>query len=225
MTTITRKYLTENVGQCDNVVSRENYIIPGERQSWKVKAEKVASKSTTGKRYPRLRSPDFAPCPSGGPLSYREHGFRLGHLFRSLFMVVDGSDCDDPTYYPKHGEKWRCSDYSIDPAREQGRFQLGGFVRNEKYGEWWLSRYRVLLVRTGDEAHLSASISFQSLFDTHRALPMGRDDYGSWEYAVRLRLDHALEFIEDLIRKEEEALPHVRQAAEALDLELDGLCE
>jgi hypothetical protein len=54
---------------------------------------------------------------------------------------------------------------------------------------------------------------------------MGRDDYGSWEYAVRLRLDHALEFIEDLIRKEEEVLPHVRQAAEALDLELDGLCE
>ena len=98
-------------------------------------------------------------------------------------------------------------------------------MRDETYRDWRLSRFRVLLVRTGDEAHLSAPISFQSLFDSHQAFPIGRDDYGSWEYAVRVRLDHALEFIEDLIRREEEALPHVRQAAEALDLELDELCE
>lgn len=219
-----RKNVAENIWQCNNVVSRENYIIPDERRRCKVSIANAVSQNTTGKKYPRLRSPGFAPCPSEGPLSYREHGFRLGHLFRSLFMVADGSE-DDPAYYPKESEKWRCSDYSVASAPERGRFQLGRFEHMEKWVDWRRSRYRVLLVRTGDDSCLSAPISFQPLFDSGRTLPIGRNDYGSWEDAVRVRLDHALEFIEDLIRREKEALPHVRQAAETLDAELDELCE
>jgi hypothetical protein len=149
-------------------------------------------------------------------------------LFRSLFLVVDNGHYHHSHESPndsEEDEEWLCADYSIKPALGRGPFQLGKFEQDEKYKDCQLSRHPVLLVRTGDEAHLSAPISFQSLLDSHRALPMGRNDYGSWEDAIRLRLDHALEFIEDLIRREEEALPHVRQAAEALDTELDELCE
>lgn len=140
-------------------------------------------------------------------------------------MVVDRFEGDNLGYYSEADESWLCADYSIKPAPERGRFRRGNYERSEKRNNWRLSRQPVLLVRTGDEDHLSGPISFQPLFDSHRTLPMGRDDYGSWEDAVRVRLDHALEFVEDLIRREKEALPHVRHAAEALDAELDELCE
>ncbi len=80
-------------------------------------------------------------------------------------------------------------------------------------------------MRTRDDGHLSQPIDFQPLFDCGRALPLAREDCGSWEDAVRVRLDHALEFIENLIQREEGALPDVREAAEALESELDELCE
>lgn len=168
---------------CDSVEAREDDIKPDNRP----------------RRYGATQGrPDFAPCLSQGPLSYRQHGFQLGHLFRSLFMVVDNGPRDELSPY---------ADYDMQPAPEQ----------RERRIDWAVSRHQVLLVKTGDDGHLSAPISFQPLWDSGRALPVNRDDenFDSWEHVVRLRLDHALGFVEDSICREERALPHVRQAAEA----------
>lgn len=40
---------------------------------------------------------DFWPMPRKGTLSWREHGFDLGHLFRALFMLVDDQVLEDGT--------------------------------------------------------------------------------------------------------------------------------
>ncbi|KAK0637380.1 hypothetical protein B0T17DRAFT_613979 [Bombardia bombarda] len=159
---------------------------------------------------PKLRNPNFAPRLSQQPLSYRQHGFQLGHIFRSLFMVVDG--CHSHT--PKE-------DYRLKPAKPEFK----NFEHDEWEADWRVSGFKVVLVRTGDDHHLSAPVSFQPLFDSGRTLPLERDDDCRGENAVRVRLDHALEFVEYLVRREEEALPHLREAAEALEHELDQVCE
>ncbi len=209
--------LTFHRSLCDSVAAREDDIKPDNR--WKRNKEmKSGVASSTEKKYPQC-SPDFCPCLSERPLSYRQHGFRLGHLFRSLFMVVDS--CHRDNAIPgKEYEQGLCADYDINPAPELRRYE-----QRERWINWAVSRHQVLLVKAGDDGHLSTPVSFQPLFNSGRALPVDRENCGSWEDVVRVRLDHALEFVEDLIRREEKALPHVRQAAEALEDELDELCE
>ncbi|KAH6641014.1 hypothetical protein F5144DRAFT_609903 [Chaetomium tenue] len=151
------------------------------------------------------------------------HGFRLLPLFRAIFMVVDGPAPDEDEEH----ELWRLADYAIEPPPEWGRRdKWGRDPQDERDIDWYASRHRVLLVRTGDDSHLSAPVSFWPLFASHRALPLRREDCdGLGEDVVRVRLDHALEFVEGLIRREEEALPRAREDAEALERELEELCE
>lgn len=67
---------------CDSVAAWEDDIMPdNESRRWRRDIGQLASDDTTGKKYPRWKRPDFAPCPSEGPLSYRQHGYQLGHLF------------------------------------------------------------------------------------------------------------------------------------------------
>lgn len=158
--------------------------------------------------------------------SFKDSGYRLAHLFRSIFMVVDNCEDNEP---PEREDMWKCRDYMIEPASgyetppEPGRLTKSKRERRRRYVDWHWSRSRVLLVRTGDESHLSESISFQPLFDEGLALPLMRNDV-SPENVVRVRLDTALEFVEGLIRREEEAVPQARQVAEEFEHELDEKC-
>lgn len=68
-------------------------------------------------------------------------------------------------------------------------------------------RQTVLLVRTKDESHLSAPISFESI--KADCLPHNRIDVaGSNIDSVRVSLAVAVEFIAELQRREEAAFPH-----------------
>jgi len=143
-------------------------------------------------------------------------------------MVLDYTRPDESAL-PSVGDddKWGLTDYRIQPpqmpkpAYSRAQWHNGQEADLDRRA----ARQPVLLVRTGDDGHLSAPISFQPLFDSHRALPMTQHNaYDPWEDIVRVRLDHALDFIEGLIRREEAALPHVRQASEALEREVDELC-
>lgn len=200
---------------CNSVAAQEDRLIFG--QQWNLKKTDVVSIP------PKHHTPNFAPCLREGPLSYWEHGYQLLPLFRALFMIVDGRRRDEAD----EDELWRLADYEIEPPPEWGgRDEWGRDPRQERDADWYASRQRVLLVRTGDDSHLSAPVSFGPLFASCRALPLGRGDCrGMGKEVVRVRLDHALEFVEELIRREDEALPRVREAAEALEDKVDELCE
>ena len=88
----------------------------------------------------------------------------------------------------------------------------------------------MLLVKTGDDDHsLSAPISFQPLFESGQVVPLDCGDHPGEgynpEHMVRVRLDHALAFVEGLIRREEKALPHLQEGRESLQNELNELCD
>jgi hypothetical protein len=147
---------------CDTLAAREDDIRHGDVYGPRAKVGHLTGNKP---KYPRWECPDFAPCPSEEPLSYRQHGYQLGHLFRSLFLVVDDGHyyhSDESPDDPEEDEEWLCADYRIKPALERGAFQLGKFDQDEKYRDWKISRCPVLLVRTGDEGHLSAPISFRT---------------------------------------------------------------
>lgn len=94
--------------------------------------------------------------------SWREHGYIMGHLFRALYLVVDKQSLPETTgiYYEPPG--------------------LEGYDRIHKLEhrmEKKFKRCTVLLVKTGDDAHLSSPISFDPLFEAGLALSVNRDDY------------------------------------------------
>ncbi|KAI0143704.1 hypothetical protein GGR57DRAFT_518184, partial [Xylariaceae sp. FL1272] len=104
------------------------------------------------------------------------------------------------------------------------------FCYPQQYKEWVYSQFSVLLVRTGDDAHLSSPVSFQSLYDMKKALPVNRPDLGqdaseNGMDVVRVNIDTALEFILDLIRREQETVPHVGLAAETEMAQQEKTCE
>ncbi|XXG95145.1 hypothetical protein Hte_001405 [Hypoxylon texense] len=88
----------------------------------------------------------------------------------------------------------------------------------ETFLTWELPQYNVLLVKTGDDTHLSSPIYFKSLIESGMTLAMNRPDVGGdmEEDVVRVKIDVAMQFILDLMRREEEALPSVGKAAKLL---------
>lgn len=121
-------------------------------------------------------------------------------------MVVDPHQDNQPL----EEDMWKCRDYMIRPASQDephshGTSQSWDAIRR-RGSEWRLSRFSVLLVKTGDDAHLSEPISFQPLFDKGLVLPPMREDCLAGS-AVRVRLDTEMEFVGGLIRREEEPYP------------------
>lgn len=162
----------------------------------------------------------FTADPSSIAQSWREHGFALGHVFRSLFMVVDDQVLADLKPPPHWAQL---------PHRDSF-YHRDSFHLRERILEWSASQYTVLLVKTGDDAHLSAPVSFQSLYDSVQALPVNRkdltmDNRSIEDDVVRVRIGVAVQFVFDLLRREQKALPHVWQAAEELQEELRQGCE
>ena len=146
-------------------------------------------------------------------------------MFRALFMVVGDQVL-------KEGTK--------DHSDANGRNTIAEWIRRpmkqpyedtmaytQKWTERLVRNYTVLLVKTGDEGHLSSPISLQSLLESGQTLTVGREDLGNCPESdvVRIKVDVALQFILGLIRKEEAALPKLARAAEALEEEQNVGCE
>ncbi|OTA69234.1 hypothetical protein K449DRAFT_428666 [Hypoxylon sp. EC38] len=96
----------------------------------------------------------------------------------------------------------------------------------ETQRDWIVSQYIMLLFRTGDDAHLSSPISFQSLYDSGKALPVNRPDCrDDGINVVRVKIDTALEFVFDLIHREREMMLSVGSAAEIENRQHSEACE
>lgn len=97
----------------------------------------------------------------------------VGHLFPASYMVFDDQCLPEPAPH-------------VSPEGLHGNdriYYLEGVIERE------MAKCTILLVKTGDGAHLSAPVSFEPLFDAGLALNVNRDDcddgYGDGETAVR----------------------------------------
>ncbi|KAI1389938.1 uncharacterized protein F4822DRAFT_442992 [Hypoxylon trugodes] len=162
---------------------------------------------------PKPGSPTYHPvqpclqpgCPEQPQLiirrTYKEQGQEMAHLFRAIVIIVDNQVIryKEPEF--------------LALIRTTGCYETR-LPDTQGRRDWNVSQDAVLLFRTGDDAHLSSPISFQSLYDPGKALPVNRrncDDDGT--NVVRVNIDIALEFILDLIVREREAIPSVGLAA------------
>ncbi|KAI0542117.1 hypothetical protein GGR58DRAFT_497473 [Xylaria digitata] len=150
------------------------------------------------------------PRPSQGLKTWRQHGFDLGHLFRAVFIVVD--------YQSR-------IDRNIIAPLSQRPNETGQEFRH-RIIDYKTSRLSVLLVRTGDDAHLSSPVDFRPLRESGEALESNRADVEEYsEGAVRVILNSALRFLFDLLCREEDALAHLRAEREEVEDERDRGCE
>ncbi|EWG53225.1 hypothetical protein FVEG_17076 [Fusarium verticillioides 7600] len=134
----------------------------------------------------------------------------MSHLFRALYLVVDKQSLPD-TIGP----------YYVPPGLE-------GYGRIHKLNhlvEKQLKPCTILLVKRGDDAHLSSPISFLPLFEAGPASNLNRDDYiscsGDEETAVRVSFDVAVRFVWDLLQREKEAFEELAKRDQVLEQEQD----
>ncbi|KAJ8130505.1 hypothetical protein O1611_g3126 [Lasiodiplodia mahajangana] len=141
----------------------------------------------------------------------------MAHLFRAIVIIVDNQvmENEEPEIYR--------------PVLPPELHDSETLQYLEKGRTWTVSQYSVLLFRTGDDAHLSSPVSFQSIYDSGKALPVNRLDCDGnsgddGTNVVRVKIDTAFEFILGLIRGEREAIPHVGLAAEIEDRQHLEVC-
>ncbi|KAK4207845.1 hypothetical protein QBC37DRAFT_379660 [Rhypophila decipiens] len=223
--------LTFHKSLCNSVIAREDDVMAPEHPPRITKRNTASDHDLKYYSYYYPGSPDpivgFRPfLDQRLALTWKQQGFHLGHLFRSLVMVADDRGSADSV-----GTKpWYHTTYCMKTP--PGRYKnLRSAEREvERGADHSVSSFQVLLIRTGDENHLSAPISFQPIFEAGKALPLERPDLStstlSTDDIVRVRLDDALEFISALIRREEDALPSsVGREAAAVKDEITELCE
>lgn len=132
------------------------------------------------------------------PYSWVEHGCEMGPVYRSILVIID----EQPLM--RRGE---------DEAEQR---------------DIVFAQCSVLLVRTGDEDHLSAPIDLAELARMGLALPLGRDkddspldslldDSNGRQQVVRVRLRTAVRFIMELERRERESSPRLTAMKKVLD--------
>lgn len=175
--------------------------------------------------FERYSNFEFWPMPGKGVLSWREHGFDLGHLFRAVFMVVDDQVLEEGTKDRSNANDGNTTEeWKRRPMRQPSEDTM---AYTQRWTERLVRHYTVLLVKTGDDNHLSSPISFQSLHESGQTFTVSREDLRNCpeSHVVRVKVDVALEFILNLIRKEEAALPELSRAAEALEEEQSLGCE
>ncbi|KAF5017840.1 hypothetical protein F66182_10201 [Fusarium sp. NRRL 66182] len=157
------------------------------------------------------RPPFYEPVHTKDIQSWRDNGYMMRHLFRALYIVVDNQALvEPPALLP------------VQPTDDPD-------VYLEHPQEQSLSVCTVLLVKTGDEAHLHSPISFLPLFDAGLASNVNRTDYqgesSGEETVVRVKLSVAMRFVWELLRREEEALESIGQFAQDLRQEQDTFCD
>ncbi|RSM08497.1 hypothetical protein CDV31_008134 [Fusarium ambrosium] len=164
-----------------------------------------------GQRSQTLTPPHFQPIPDRAIQSFRDHKYLIRPLFRALYIFVDGQALAEyPGPLPtRRGE----AEYWLDYSQRR-------LIQT-------ISRVTALLVKTGDESHLSSPISFLPLFDSGLALPVNRLDYedGIEPAVVRVRLDTAILFVWELLNKEEASSKEAADEAKRRREEQEAFCE
>ncbi|KIL88407.1 hypothetical protein FAVG1_08487 [Fusarium avenaceum] len=150
----------------------------------------------------------FDPMAAPPIKSFRNHGYLIRPLFKALYMVIDD----------------QFEAYQIDLIEP---FRQGVSKYKQKFQEFLSSNHTVLLVRTCQDSHLTSPVSFLPLFESGLALAVNRPDYedGPEPTVVRVRLETALEFISELLSKEEAASEEAAQARERLEQEQETGCQ
>ncbi|KAI0552486.1 hypothetical protein F4679DRAFT_592050 [Xylaria curta] len=150
------------------------------------------------------------PQPIQDPRTWKQHGFDLGHLFRAVFVVVDNQSKVKVDIFPPLSRR---SNESTRQFGHRGR-------------DYRIPRYTVLLVRTGDDDHLSSPVDFGPLRESGEALELNRADVEEYsDDVVRVTLHSAFRFLFDLLGQEEQAFAHLRTEREELEDERDRGCE
>lgn len=134
------------------------------------------------------------PASRQDPHTWEEHGCEMGPIYRSVIIVIDKQ-----------------------PALRQGRHPAE--QRNILF-----EQCSVLLIRTGDEDHLSAPIDFSALTDYGLNLPLGRSEgelpnLNKRQEVVRVRIPTAVRFIMNLEKRERIASARLTAIKKILDVE------
>lgn len=140
--------------------------------------------------------------------SFRNHDYLMRSLFKALYMVIDD----------------QVESYQNDLIE---LFRQGDSNYKQKVQEFLSSNQTVLLVRTCEDSHLTSPVSFLPLFESGLALAVNRSDYEDEPEptVVRVRLETAVEFISELLSKEEAASEEAAQARERLEQEQETGCQ
>ncbi|KAG8158669.1 hypothetical protein KVR01_011791 [Diaporthe batatas] len=124
------------------------------------------------------------------PFSWVEHGAEMGVVYPSIIIVVDDA---------RDGQLWR-----------------GGSEAEARANMF--EHFSVLLVRTGNEEHLSEPIDLSGIGDAMLAL--GRDEVlQDNQQVVRVCLDTAVRFVMDLEHREQDRCPRLTAIKKILDRE------
>lgn len=142
----------------------------------------------------QLRNAQNNPVSSADPYTWVEHGFEMGPIYRSMVIILDRQ-----------------------PALKRGRG-----ANEAETCDILFERCSVLLVRTGDEEHLSAPIDSSTLTGTGLTLPLARSDAELIDpvgtpQVVRVRLRTAVRFVMDLESREISASPRLTARKNVLD--------
>ncbi|KAF5643025.1 4-coumarate ligase [Fusarium tjaetaba] len=137
----------------------------------------------------------------------KNHGYLMRPLFCAIYMVVDNQSLAGYT----------------NPPRVPERVNGDWMALRSQFRANQVSGHTVLLVKTGDDSHLSTPISFLPLFDAGLALNVNREDYqdGEESEVVRVKIDDAISFIWDLTTKEMNCNKDNLDLAESLRQEQD----
>ncbi|KAG8156811.1 hypothetical protein KVR01_013416 [Diaporthe batatas] len=132
---------------------------------------------------------------SEDPYTWAEHGFEMGPIYRAVIIVLDRQ---------------------LELKRGKDEAELSDIL---------FERCSALLVRTGDEGHLSAPVDLSTLTAAGLTLPLSRSEAGlsdpvGMQQVVRVRLRKAVRFIMDLERREINASPRLTARKNVLDADM-----
>ncbi|KAI1097673.1 hypothetical protein F4804DRAFT_351275 [Jackrogersella minutella] len=150
------------------------------------------------------------PQPDGRARTWRGHGLSLGHLFRAVVLVADD------LVLPEECPIQPIPEFSGD---NQG-FKVAAWL------EWLMPECSVLMVRTGDDAHLSRPVSFERLVRGGNTIPLDLEEGRlAQEFdVVRVKVSVAMCFLFDLQAEEEAAIPSLRRELAVVTEERERAC-
>ncbi|KAI0835940.1 hypothetical protein F5Y06DRAFT_274812 [Hypoxylon sp. FL0890] len=189
-----------------------NWSIPGLVAAHRRLCDATAAR--LGSEVVRLRFEDTGICgfppPTGTAGTWCEHGLSLGHLFRAVVLVAD--------------EHVLPMESPVQPVPE-----IRGHNQHWKVAAWLerlMPECSVLMVRTGDDAHLSRPVSFEMLIREGKTIPLGLEEGKLAEEfgVVRVKIGVAMRFLFDLQAEEEAAIPSLRQVSTMLTEERERAC-
>lgn len=160
----------------------------------------------------RINYPPYSsfPVPTETTRTWREHGLSLHYLFRAVILLADENvlpvEC---------------------PVRPNPN--ISGLQQLQTVGPWLeqlMPECSVLLVRTGDDEHLSQPVSFEGLIKEGKTIPLGLEEskLANEFSVVRVKIDVAMRFLFDLQAQEEAATPRLREASAMLTKEREAGC-